>query len=78
METSVTLGWKRTGTRRLLITVIDGPNMPNLGNRNKRVYGPITSIGALQDFVKDIGLGLGVDVECVVSNHEGDLLDAIH
>ena len=41
-------GWQRTSTRPLLITLIDGPNMPNLGNRNKRVYGPIASITALQ------------------------------
>jgi 3-dehydroquinate dehydratase-2 len=58
--------------------LIDGPNMPNLGNRNKRVYGPIASITALQDFVKQTGEALGVTVETMTSNHEGYLLDAIH
>src|SRR6516165_1557085 len=37
-------GWSRTGSRPLRIILLDGPNMPNLGNRNKRVYGPIASI----------------------------------
>jgi 3-dehydroquinate dehydratase II len=54
---SVSRGWARSGTRPFLITVIDGQNMPNLGNRNRRVYGPIASIEALQNYVKDIGAG---------------------
>lgn len=71
-------GWQRTGTRPLLITLIDGPNMPNLGNRNKRVYGPISSITALQDHVRELGEGMGVTIEALASNHEGEILDAIH
>ncbi|GEQ77581.1 dehydroquinase [Comamonas testosteroni] len=72
------LAWTRSSSRSLTIMLIDGPNMPNLGNRNKRVYGPIASITALQDFVKEAGKALGVTIEVMTSNHEGDLLDAIH
>src|SRR3978361_1527476 len=72
------LSWTRTGNRPLTIMLIDSPNMPNLGNRNKRVYGPIASITALQDFVKQTGAALGVNIETMTSNHEGSLLDAIH
>lgn len=78
MSNPLSRGWARSGTRTFLITVIDGPNMPNLGNRNKRVYGPIASIEALQNYVKDIGAGLGIVIEALASNHEGDILDAIH
>ena len=72
------LGWQRTGNRPLVITLIDGPNMPNLGNRNKRVYGPIASIEALHQYMRDLGEGMGVTIEAVASNHEGAILDAIH
>jgi 3-dehydroquinate dehydratase-2 len=71
-------GWRRSGTRPLVITLIDGPNMPNLGNRNKRVYGPIASIKALQDYMRELGEGMGVTIEALASNHEGEILDAIH
>ncbi len=72
------LGWTRTGSRPLTITLIDGPNMPNLGHRNKRVYGPIASIDALQHYVRTLGENLGVTIETLTSNHEGEILDAIH
>ena len=52
--------------------------MPNLGNRNKRVYGPIASIEALQTYVKEVGAKLGVTIEAFASNHEGCILDEIH
>jgi 3-dehydroquinate dehydratase II len=34
------------------IVIIDGPNMSNLGARNKRVYGAIASLEDLQDLCK--------------------------
>lgn len=72
------LGWSRQGGARRRIMLLDGPNMPNLGNRNKQVYGPIPSIEALQDYVKRIGKDLGVEVEAYASNYEGAILDTIH
>ena len=71
-------GRSRTGSRPLRIILLDGPNMPNLGNRNKRVYGPIASIEALHTYVKEVGAKLGVTIEAFASNHEGCILDEIH
>jgi 3-dehydroquinate dehydratase-2 len=68
----------RTGTGRHRIAVIDGPNMTNLGARNKRVYGAINSIDELQAFCRDFGNRIGVDIEVFVSNYEGAILEFIH
>ncbi len=68
----------RSGTRRHRIAIIDGPNMTNLGARNRRVYGAINSIEDLQQYSKDIGAELGVEIETFVSNFEGEILEFIH
>ncbi|MET7640642.1 type II 3-dehydroquinate dehydratase [Streptomyces sp. NPDC005438] len=66
------------GAVRWRIGVLDGPNMPNLGNRDQRIYGPIRSLADLQALVRDFAGTLGVEVEQTASNHEGDLLDFVH
>ena len=68
----------RSSDRNHRIVVIDGPNMTNLGARNKRVYGAIASISDLQDFCKSFGTSLGVTVNTFVSNYEGAILEFIH
>lgn len=68
----------RTGTARHRIAVIDGPNMSNLGARNRRVYGAVNSLAELQEFVTGVGKGLGVDVEVFASNYEGAILEFLH
>lgn len=68
----------RTSKREHQIVIIDGPNMPNLGARNKRVYGVISSLADLQDFCKDFGAALGVTVTTFASNYEGAILEFIH
>jgi 3-dehydroquinate dehydratase-2 len=68
----------RTGSRRHVIAVIDGPNMSNLGARNKRVYGKINSLDDLQQYVTRTGEKLGVDIETFASNYEGAILEFIH
>lgn len=60
------------------IGVIDGPNMPNLGNRDTAIYGPIRSLQELQGFVHGFGEHLGVTVHPFASNHEGEILEFIH
>lgn len=60
------------------IAVIDGPNMPNLGHRSETIYGPITSLAALQELVQAMAAELGVSVTPFASNHEGEILDFIH
>ena len=68
----------RTSTHDHRIVIIDGPNMPNLGARNKRVYGVIASLADLQDFCKGFGAALGVTVTAFASNYEGAILEFIH
>lgn len=68
----------RVSKRAHQIVVIDGPNMTNLGARNKRVYGAIASLTDLQDFCKQFGAALGVTVTTFASNYEGAILEFIH
>ena len=68
----------RTSKREHRIAVIDGPNMTNLGARNRRVYGAIASLNDLQNFCKDFGAALGVTVTTFASNYEGAILEFIH
>lgn len=66
------------GARRWRIAVINGPNMPNLGHRDAKIYGPIRSLADLETLVAEFGELLGVEIVQFSSNHEGDILDFIH
>src|SRR5262245_32266963 len=68
----------RTSAREHQIVIIDGPNMSNLGARNKRVYGAISSLADLQSFSKAFGEAIGVAVSSFASNFEGAILEFIH
>jgi 3-dehydroquinate dehydratase-2 len=68
----------RTSNRRHVIAVIDGPNMSNLGARSKKIYGTISSLDDLKEYVQTYGRELGVDVENFSSNYEGAILEYIH
>ncbi|MTD14826.1 type II 3-dehydroquinate dehydratase [Nakamurella sp. YIM 132087] len=76
--TTVLDSFRPDGARRWRIGVIDGPNMPNLGNRSQKIYGPIRSLADLQDLVRRTADDLGVTVTPFASNHEGEILDFIH
>lgn len=59
------------------LLLCNGPNLNLLGTREPDVYGAATLgdvVGAVRDHVAD----RDVEVRHVQSNHEGDLLDAIH
>ncbi|MCM3161693.1 type II 3-dehydroquinate dehydratase [Metabacillus litoralis] len=59
------------------VLVINGPNLNRLGLREPEIYGSKT----LTDLEKDlltIGEKVNCEVTCFQSNHEGDLIDAIH
>lgn len=68
----------RQTEKQLKIAIIDGPNMTNLGARNKKVYGDIGSIEELQHFCQEFGRSVGVEVTSFVSNFEGAILEFIH
>src|SRR6266496_250064 len=68
----------RTSERDHRIAIIDGPNMTNLGARNKRVYGAIASLEDLQDYCKGFGAAVSVTVTTFASNYEGAILEFIH
>ncbi len=59
------------------ILLLHGPNLNLLGQREPEIYGSAT----LDDYVSACttwSRDLGFDLEHLQSNHEGDLVDAIH
>ena len=58
------------------ILVINGPNINLLGLREPEIYGK-QSYSALLEFIRSVCEEVSVDVECVQSNHEGEIVDMI-
>lgn len=59
--------------------MINGPNMPNLGRRDPRVYGTVKDIGELVARVERLCEALGVTLrENICSNSEAEILGWIH
>jgi 3-dehydroquinate dehydratase-2 len=59
------------------ILLLSGPNLNLLGDREPAVYGPAT----LEDHVAtatEAAAELGLTLEHFQTNHEGDLVDAVH
>lgn len=59
------------------ILVMNGPNLNLLGQREPGIYGT-ENYQYLCNLVKEHGAAKGAQVDCYQSNHEGDLIDAIH
>ena len=59
------------------IFVLNGPNLNALGKREPGIYGGKT-LAAIAEDCKAAGASLGLDIDFRQSNHEGDLVDAIH
>jgi 3-dehydroquinate dehydratase-2 len=66
-----------TAERRGTILVINGPNLNLLGTREPEKYGTST-LADVEDLAARTAKAHGFAVECLQSNHEGVLLDAIH
>ena len=58
------------------IAVLNGPNLNLLGTREPHLYGT-TSLDEVEQRMRDVGVELGVDVDCAQHNGEGALVDAI-
>ena len=58
------------------IRVINGPNLNMLGIREPDIYGKET-YADLVDMISEHSEKIGIDVEVMQSNHEGDLVDMI-
>ncbi|YAI81655.1 MAG: type II 3-dehydroquinate dehydratase [cyanobacterium endosymbiont of Rhopalodia sterrenbergii] len=63
--------------RRFNILVLHGPNLNLLGKREPLVYGSVT-LDSINCLLKEEADSLGSNLECMQSNHEGILVDAIH
>ena len=59
------------------ILILNGPNLNLLGIREPTQYGNQT-LSDVEDMCRAAGERLGVSVDCLQSNHEGELIDAIH
>ncbi len=60
-----------------ILLVLSGPNLNLLGERQPEVYGHDTLDDHLA-VVEAAAAAQGLDVEHVQSNHEGELVDAVH
>lgn len=59
------------------ILVLHGPNLNLLGLREPSVYGT-TSLQEINRTLEEAAKRAGLEIEILQSNHEGDLIDAIH
>jgi 3-dehydroquinate dehydratase-2 len=58
------------------VLVLHGPNLNLLGEREPEIYGE-TSLRTLDARLEEFGRGLGLEVRCAQSNHEGVLIDQL-
>lgn len=59
------------------VLVLNGPNLNLLGQREPAQYGHNT-LADVEQLCQEAGERLGVSIECLQSNHEGVLIDALH
>ena len=59
------------------ILVLNGPNLNLLGIREPEQYGS-TTLADVEALCIEEGKRQGIDVSCLQSNHEGELVEAIH
>ncbi len=58
------------------VLVLNGPNLGTLGRREPEVYGART-LADLEGMLGARARDLGIELRCLQSNHEGQLIDAI-
>jgi 3-dehydroquinate dehydratase-2 len=60
----------------MLVAVLNGPNLNLLGTREPEIYGS-TSLGEIESQVRAEARALGIDIEWMQTNHEGELVEAV-
>ena len=60
-----------------VLLCLNGPNLNLLGTREPDVYGA-TTLPEIEAGLRARGAELGFDVDCLQSNSEGALIDALH
>jgi 3-dehydroquinate dehydratase-2 len=58
------------------ILVLNGPNLGILGRREPDLYGTMT-LSDIETLLAPLAAELGLELEWVQSNHEGDLIEAL-
>ena len=69
--------WQPSDVARPVILLLSGPNLNLLGDRQPEIYGSETLLDHVAA-ARERAQQKGFDLEHVQSNHEGDLIDAIH
>ncbi|MGM0832502.1 type II 3-dehydroquinate dehydratase [Halomonas qinghailakensis] len=59
------------------VLVLHGPNLNLLGSRQPEIYGYDT-LEDVNNLLREKAVMAGCDITCLQSNHEGELIDAIH
>jgi len=59
------------------ILILHGPNLNLTGEREPEIYGTQT-LAEIDRRIAEAGRDRGVSVQCIQSNHEGAIIDALH